>query len=241
MTASRVAMTCRAILDAAVKFSKVQMRRGELLCFLCGERGADTVEHVVPQCLYPGPLGEPVQAPAHRACNATTTKQEESFRNLLAASAATPAESPLFDKMLRSLDRPQAKGMRADFQKRMRPLPDGSGIIGIPDGHSTWVLAKIVKGLAFLELGAILRPSAVRWVARRISAENFAKIDPAPTQYRTEIPPVLEAAWSRIMPEVPAHAYLRFYGKVIFGVTALPATRHFAIREWGALMLAWPR
>lgn len=215
------------------------MREGER-CYLCGQAGADTVEHTVPQCLYPGSLGEPVQAPAHRVCNATTTKQEESFRNLLAASAGVPMNSPLFEKMMRSLSRPEAKGLRADFEKRMKPLPDGSGIIGIPDGHSTWVLAKIVKGLVYLELGAILRPAEVRWAARRLSDENFAKMNPAPPQYRRDIAPVVEAAWSRIMPEVPAHAYLRFYGSVIFGVTALPASRHFAIKDWGALMLTWP-
>lgn len=40
------------------------------VCWLCGDRGADTVDHVLPRSLYPE-LAEDISnlRPAHRSCN----------------------------------------------------------------------------------------------------------------------------------------------------------------------------
>ena len=54
------------------KFSKMRKRilEGNPSCWLCGQPGADTVDHIVP-LKYAPELGEVASnlAPAHRSCN----------------------------------------------------------------------------------------------------------------------------------------------------------------------------
>lgn len=214
------------------------MRGGAERCYLCGEPGADTVDHVVPQCLYPGPMGDPLKAPAHLACNKTTTKQETTFGNLLSIAYMEEGDRN-FDKAMRSLRRPEAKGLLADFVSRMRERP-GGGEIGSPPGHATWVLAKITKGLVYDGSGAIVHPRDVRWVARGLSDADLTKLNPPPPQHSKNVPNVLDAFWC-CTPKLPVHAYLRFYGRGIYRVTAIRSTEVLKVRDWGAVMLRWPR
>lgn len=147
---------------------------GAKQCYLCGKPGADTAEHVVPRCLYPG--SKPVDMitlPAHRNCNEATSKDEEAFRNFL-ASALSPENpgSALWDKTWKALHRPQAKGMQTAFYRSIlarSEVVDGEHKFipekaTLQDERVHAVLAKIVKGLYQWKTGAYLPAEAIVWM-----------------------------------------------------------------------------
>jgi hypothetical protein len=91
--------------------------RDVAICYLCEKDGADTTEHVVPRCLYPGKLPDDViTLPAHLACNKFTSTDEEAFRNHV--SVAIPPGNPgfpLWQKTWKAIHRPEAAGMQKVF------------------------------------------------------------------------------------------------------------------------------
>lgn len=143
-------------------------------CYLCGQPGADTAEHVVPRCLYPGPLpGDMITLPAHRACNEATSRDEEAFRNFLASAIAPEnAGSALWAKTWKALHRPQAQGMQAAFYRGIiaRPEVIDGEVKQVPekatlkDQRVHAVLAKIVKGLYQWKTGDVLPAETIVWM-----------------------------------------------------------------------------
>lgn len=63
-----------------------QRRRSPKLCYLCGEPGADTKDHVPPRGMFPKqPKGNLITVPAHGACNQAFSEDDERFRNYIVA------------------------------------------------------------------------------------------------------------------------------------------------------------
>lgn len=217
------------------------MRKNGGVCYLCGEPGADTVEHVVPRGFFPDGLPpDPPKAPAHRACNNATTKEEEGLRNLIALGTrreGNAGDQKLFDTAVRALSRPEAARYRDDFFRRMQRTPEG-GIIGMREGHGVYALAKICKGLAFLNGGLLLSPKQVWWGARGLSPS--LKLETPQPQYVTRVPPVLEMAWWSHK-EFPLFALVHFLGRAVYSVVALPPSRILTRRAWDGKTLHWPR
>ncbi len=222
--------------------TNADMRAGVHVCFLCGREGADTVEHVVPRSLYPGPLGDDaITAPAHEACNQTTARAEETFRNHVGLGA-TERENPVFEAALRSLGRGRAAGLRAEFVRHMQPAERGGGFIGMNADRVLWVLAKIMKGLVYEATGEILKPRDIRWAFAHIGIATLRRMAPPPEPpFARDVPRVLQAFWYS-EPETPVLALVRMYGndEAIYSVTAFPTKRRATWWAAGARALVWP-
>jgi len=189
--------------------------------------GADTVEHVVPRCLYPGPLpggmGGMITLPAHRACNEATSRDEEAFRNFL-ASAIAPENpgSALWAKTWRALQRPQAKGMKMAFYRGIIANSEPS------DGEAKWVperatlkdarvhtvLAKITKGLFQVKTGTFLAAEAIVWMFGMHAA-------PVEVGELFQVHNVLDVRW-RQEGALTSFWNLAFYNTLWFSVITLP-------------------
>ena len=60
-------------------------------CYICGDLGPDTRDHVIPDCFFIQPRPENLLTlPAHNACNACFSLSDEYARNILAGLAAGP-------------------------------------------------------------------------------------------------------------------------------------------------------
>lgn len=60
--------------------------RSTRLCYLCGEAGADTRDHVPPRGMFPKePKGNLITVPAHRACNGAFSQDDARFRIYIVA------------------------------------------------------------------------------------------------------------------------------------------------------------
>lgn len=67
--------------------------RSTRLCYLCGEAGADTRDHVPPRGMFPKqPKGNLITVPAHRACNEKYARDDERFRNYIVAMGSFTTE-----------------------------------------------------------------------------------------------------------------------------------------------------
>lgn len=217
------------------------------MCFLCGEGGADTTEHVVPKCLYPGSLpSDVITLPAHAACRATA-KDEEAFRNHIAA--AIPPTSPgyrLWEATWKAIHRPQARGMMTAFYRDMLSLPtvDEAGVLRpspvvarLRNERADRVLAKIVKGLFAWKTGDILRNDTVLW--RFGQAERGRELLRLPDVFRVH--DVLDVAWGQAddAPDVTMWI-LGFHGVCWFWVTTMPRDRPLPGVQRPAVPMAWP-
>lgn len=60
-------------------------KKPKKICFICGEPGADTIEHVISRCLLPKgtPGTQRFTLPAHRKCNESFSLDEEYLRDLI--------------------------------------------------------------------------------------------------------------------------------------------------------------
>jgi hypothetical protein len=216
-------------------------------CYLCGKEGADTTEHVVPRCLFPGKLPQDVPTlPAHLACNKFTELHEEAFRNHIAT--AIPEGNPglpLWNATRRAIQRPEAAGMRRDFYNkivsRMLVDPDGvqrpSPVHLMDDERCDWVIAKIVKGLFTLQTGELLLPKNVRW---RFGQADKGRDDVVlPDAF--DVHPVLHVRWGRAIDE-PFGTFwiLGFYKTGWFWAFTAPTSRWLANRLEKRRPLIWP-
>lgn len=216
------------------------------ICYLCEKEGADTTEHVVPRCLYPGKLpADVITLPAHRACNQRTARDEEAFRNHI--SVAIPPESPghaLWEKTWKAVHRPEAAGMQRTFYSEMLSLPvrDDDGVVRaspivarLKNERGDRVLAKIVKGLFMWKTGQLLPGQETLW--------RFGQAD----RYRIKLPyafrvhDVLDVAWGQSSDEPLGTVWiLGFHGVAWFWVSTMPKARPMPEIERDAVRMTWP-
>lgn len=117
-------------------------------CAYCGAPGADTVDHVIPECLYP-PSWSPseyLRVPAHRRCNAGFSQAEATFREDLASAGANAAAAAARDTIERSWRRPETRVRALLLSLRLR---EGGMIYPYRTPDTVRVVRKIVRGLAF--------------------------------------------------------------------------------------------
>ena len=135
------------------------------LCVYCGAI-AETNDHVPPQNIFPKPRPlNPVTVRSCKRCNCGASKDDEYFRNILIFRedvGATGAGSQLWEKVRRSLRRPEARRFRRSFARSMfDDFTESAG--GVTNGVGTKiqidvermnrVLARTVKGLYFKHFG----------------------------------------------------------------------------------------
>lgn len=140
------------------------------LCYLCGKMGADTSDHVVPKTCYVPPLpADVITLPTHRACNKSTSKDEEWVTIGWATSRPFPDNGdPRYDKSKRALLRDQAEGLRQKYLASLTPHRSGGAIIDLGEGRVEYVLAKIVKGLLFKQEGMLISQDHT-WSIKKVS------------------------------------------------------------------------
>lgn len=193
----------------------------QTVCYLCGQPGADSTEHVVSRCLWPDrrlPNGVPT-LPAHRHCNGATSKDEEAFRNFI--SLSMPADSPgraLWDRTWRAIQKPKAKGMKralyeniARSTRRALGHTHGRLVATIEPDRAERVLAKIVRGLFLIDTGEHL-PADLWWHFAALRPGGDAGV--ALPNVR-KVGDVLSARWVRVA-EAPGLTMwtLWFYGTI---------------------------
>lgn len=142
-------------------------------CYLCGERLAQTRDHVFPRSLFPknsGFTNLPPQLPACLQCNNGLSQDEELFQQLVVSwrGADTEQGRRLYrTKAGPRLRSPSGLGLRKKLVEHARfaPLVDEVGrvvgawpVVEMPRGFVDRVLQKIVKGLYYYETGSVLPP-----------------------------------------------------------------------------------
>jgi hypothetical protein len=218
------------------------------LCYLCEKDGADTTEHVVPRCLYPGKLPNNVLTlPAHRACNNLTSKDEEAFRNLISVSIPPGSPGfPLWENTWKAIHRPQAAGMQQAFYRNMISLPvlDPDGEVRpspiaarLENERCNRVLAKIVKGLFTLRTGEFLPGGQIFW---RFGQPDHTAADlPLPLAF--SVHDVLDVRWGRAADEPLASLWLlRFHGIAQFSVTTMRRSNPLPAAKNPNVAMVWP-
>lgn len=97
-----------------------EQRKTERVCYLCARPGADTKDHIPPRDIFPEkPTGQLITVPAHYNCNHCFHKEDELFRNLIAAASTRTPEGyrAWKEQVVPSWqDNPRAK---KDLQKRL--------------------------------------------------------------------------------------------------------------------------
>lgn len=164
--------------------------RARETCYLCClpiEVTADrTTEHVLPRSFYEGRVvpEDSFTLPAHRACNGSTSQDEQMIFVALGHTTTSPTHTPeLQSRAARTLDR--APKLEKAFLSQVVQGPGGSPYVSPEQERMTPVMAKIVKGLLFREAGILLGPEW-RWTVRQ--DEEEAPLPPAPPRWKVAVP-----------------------------------------------------
>ena len=127
-------------------------------CAYCGQSNAETVDHVIPRCLYPESTGSLVQrltVPACGVCNKSWSDDEAHFRAMmtLAGEANAVATELWKGKVARSFRAADGKRRFLDVWANMEAVQTPSGerhrIFPASDPRFIRVLRKIVRGLHY--------------------------------------------------------------------------------------------
>ncbi len=221
-------------------------------CVYCGLWKETTRDHVPPKALFPKPRPQQmITVPACVACHGVTTGDDEYFRLMLSMSDKTgenPALATVREAALRSLTKPEARGLLDSFRKWIHDVEVQS-----PSGlylgqrmcydvnlHRLYrVVARIVRGLFSIETGGIISPAATVEVYsderlsqdRREVVDEFVKTIAVPLS-KQPAKVIQEGVFSyryqlTEMPEASAWA-LVFYGSIPFLVLTLPKSANRA-------------
>jgi hypothetical protein len=82
------------------------------ICFICGEPGANTIEHVISRCFLPkgSPGTQRFTLPPHRKCNESFSLDEEYVRDLIGPTTTLyPEGRDVFERTQRSWSKPQGR------------------------------------------------------------------------------------------------------------------------------------
>lgn len=92
----------------------------------CEKVGPITDDHVPPQGIFAKPHPDNlIKVPACKDCNGSFSQDDEYFRQKLVLNVEVyhhPATKQLADRVFRSVQRPQAKGMATAFFRDIRPV-----------------------------------------------------------------------------------------------------------------------
>jgi hypothetical protein len=146
------------------------------VCYLCAKPIAAedlTVEHVFPQNLFnPGDRTDLLKLPAHRSCNASYSKDDETFRLYMTAAAGDEPRAKKLWKgpVMRSVHRPQSARYKAYILDNVRDVEVRTNS-GISLGNATVltqdperierVVHRMARGLHTHLTGDILPPDSV--------------------------------------------------------------------------------
>ena len=145
------------------------------LCYLCGQPGADSKDHVPPKGLLPpgDNIRQRVTVPAHRKCNSDESADEEYLRDLLLPEAMQyglpDAEKPYL-KVWKAWSRSAGWKRYQEFMATARPvklftkegLYAGRAIGILPDKNRLISVGKkITRGIIFHDAEAIIIPDKI--------------------------------------------------------------------------------
>lgn len=143
-----------------------QGKRSPRLCYLCGEPGADTRDHVPPRGMFPKePKGNLITVPAHKACNEAFSQDDERFRNfIVAAGSLSPAGFRAWRHQVLPSFRKNRKGfieLRDSLVLLRAPVPAGEPDTILPGIQLDGALVgrqikRIVRGLFYQRFRAPL-------------------------------------------------------------------------------------
>jgi hypothetical protein len=161
------------------------------MCYLCGELGADTRDHVVPKLLHVPPLpSDLLTLPAHRSCNGSIRLDEEWVANIWSTSGAFEvSHTPLWRRRVDALKRPEAAGLRTALLKNLYSQPEP--MVTIDPTRQDIVLAKIVRGLV-LDTNDFFIPNSHRWAFAFVQPSSFFE---APTDNVSNQGTAVAARW----------------------------------------------
>jgi len=127
-------------------------------CAYCGKANPETVDHVIPGCLYPASIGSTVQrltVPACEACNNSWSDDEAHFRTMMTlAGEANAVASELWKgKVARGFRAADGRRRFMDVWAHMKVVQTPTGerhkIFPASDARFIRVLRKIVRGLHY--------------------------------------------------------------------------------------------
>ena len=187
-------------------------------CAYC-RRPAATIDHVPPKGLFATPPAEYIKVPSCQPCNGGASKDDEYFRFALTSriEAGGNAEAlKASETVLRSLDRPQARGFTQSLLSTVSSVdlfsPGGiflkkTGSYDPDFGRLERVAKRVVKGLFFhefqrrlpLSYDAAVYSADARRMRDRAGAELFIRLAHLTTELAIEE-----------LPQVP-------FGRVPFG------------------------
>lgn len=143
------------------------------ICYLCGELGADSKDHVPPKCLLPRG-GHRVTLWAHAECNRSSSLDEEYVRDLIGPNASQYEGGQDTEAATwRSWSTPVGDRRRRMFLKNARlvELRSPAGLVlgrGWDIKYDRTRVAnvglKIARGVIFMDSGAIARPDDLRCI-----------------------------------------------------------------------------
>ena len=138
------------------------------ICVYCGQRPADTRDHVVAGCFFPGDLpSSMITVPSCKKCNQGFKHDEEYVRTLIAmdytvSESSDSALRQLVGPVTRSFLRPESAGLLngiIDDSKPVTLVSEGGIYLGktrairMDENRFANVAKKIVRGLYFCETG----------------------------------------------------------------------------------------
>jgi hypothetical protein len=181
--------------------------------------------------------------PAHQTCNKFTERDEEDFRDFLAA--AIPPDHPMHGVWAKgtwkSINRPAAKGRKMRYYRGIvsRRVIEQGNVVRHPvattlrQGTANRVLAKIVKGLFAEKTGEVLGSELVWWLFGDVPAVG----ETVPLRDSIRLHDVLDVRWERDIERPWDTTWtLRFYGVKAF----LVASTASSVPPTDAVRLRWP-
>lgn len=135
-------------------------------CIYCGRQPAGSVDHVPPRCFFPPPLpSDLITLPSCPPCNVQFSREDQYAHSVITMRRdvqAQPRLQRIHERLLRSLDRPQANAFRTMLAGAVRhgPVLLDSGL-WLPDQDYVLVdrrrlrrwAARLVRGLYAHETG----------------------------------------------------------------------------------------
>jgi hypothetical protein len=156
----------------------------DAICPYCGNKGADSRDHVPPKQLLPKALPahpKPIIVQAHQTCNEGFKKDDEYFCSfVLMARDVHPEASEPLSRFLNGLWKPENEKFRHKIETEVTP----TGLYG-PDGEEIYwskkegnridrVLRRIVQGVARFDFGiGYIDPSRILVVRGHVNWSLF--------------------------------------------------------------------
>ncbi|CAN5546028.1 hypothetical protein BH10ACI3_BH10ACI3_26290 [soil metagenome] len=209
------------------------------ICVYCGESKEVTREHVIPRCMFPGPLpNDVVVVPACEPCNKEKGKHDDYLRDMLTVDAQTSAsdsaQTVLTGKVFRAAEKNHSQLIRAAKAKgKFEPVHSSGGIylghgyaVPLEEDRVNHIFSLIVRGLYFKTTGLLLPQDAV-FEVKRLEAADFDKTWKHLQKIGYNGPYHLDDVLTCIFvyaSEEPAvsHWWLWFYGSICVYVSTQP-------------------